>query len=123
MSHFAHLPLTLKSPPSNTDHHPYFLLIFPIFYCKSSFRDTLLSIFGNVNWTLKKVPQPPPPTSSQSFSMSVPLCYFYFLFNIATPSIFGNGQWILKTVGPYSLKKAFINKKKFTNNTSNSEKS
>ena len=38
-------------------------------------------------------------------------------------SIFGNGQWILKTVGPYSPRKAFTNKKNFTNNTPNSEKS
>ena len=29
--HFWHLPLTLKSPPSNTDH-PHFLLIFPMFF-------------------------------------------------------------------------------------------
>ena len=38
------------------------------------------------------------------------------------PSIFGNGQWILKTVGLYSLRKASTNKNTFANNTSNSEK-
>ena len=59
MSHLAHLPLTLKSPPSHTDHHPYFLPIFPIFYHNFPFRNTLISIFGNVIWTLKKSPPPP----------------------------------------------------------------
>ena len=41
------------------NHYPAILtiiLIFAIFYHKFSFRDTLLSIFGNVNWTLKIVP-------------------------------------------------------------------
>ena len=56
MSHLAHVPLTLKSPPSHTDHHPYFLLIFPIFYHNLSLRNTLISIFGKVIWTLKKSP-------------------------------------------------------------------
>ena len=74
MSHLAHLPLTLKSPPSHTDHHPYFLLIFPIFYHNFSFRNTLISIFGNVIWTLKK--SPPPPNIILSFSMIVPPIFF-----------------------------------------------
>ena len=32
-----------------------------------------------------------------SFSMKFPLLYSYSLFSIATPSIFGNAHWILKT--------------------------
>jgi len=31
ISHFGHLPFTLKSPPINVDHHPCFLLISPYF--------------------------------------------------------------------------------------------
>ena len=103
MSHLAHLPLTLKSPPSHTDHHPYFLLIFPIFYRNFSFRNTLISIFGNVIWTLKKFP-PPSPNIIPIFFYD---CFPYFLMNT---SIFGIGQWILEIVGPYSHRKAFTQK-------------
>jgi hypothetical protein len=51
ISLFRHLPLTLKSP-INTNHNPSFLLIFPLFYCNFSFRNALLSTFGNANSTL-----------------------------------------------------------------------
>ena len=75
MSHLAHLPLTLKSPPSHTDHHPYFLPIFPIFYHNFPFRNTLISIFGNVIWTLKK--SPPPPNIIPIFFYDCPPYFFY----------------------------------------------
>ena len=53
-----------------------------------------------------------PPTSSLSFSTI--LSYFIAIFYLtkAMPSIFGNGQWILRTVGPYSPRKASTNKRK-----------
>ena len=46
MSPFGHIPLTLKSPPSNTDHHTYFVIIFPIFYCHLELQ---LPVVGNTS--------------------------------------------------------------------------
>jgi len=65
---------------------------FPLFYCSVSFRNALLSIFGNVNRIPQHHQQP-----SLSFSMIFPLLYCYSSFSIATPSVFGNAHWVLKT--------------------------
>ena len=92
ISHFWHLPFTLKSPPSNTDHHAYFLLIFPMFYINFSFRNALLSIFGNINWTLKTVPPNIIPIFFYDFS---PYCIaiFHLTWSHLLYLEMGSGSW------------------------------
>ena len=100
ISKFGHLPLILKLPSKNTQHHLYSLLNFAIFSLNISFRHTLLSIFGNAHWILKTAPQTSSPTVS-----TIPLCFYdfslfyrFFSFSIATHSIFGNAHCTLKAL-------------------------
>ena len=74
---FGHLPLPLKTPSNNTDHHLDFLQNFPIFYHNFSFRNALLSISGNVHQTLGTVP----PNIIPIFFYNFFLFYCYFSFD------------------------------------------
>ena len=87
---------TLILDPEITTHEcrpsSMFSSDFPLFHCNVSFRNALLSIFGNVN-SIPQHHQPP----FLSFSMIFPLLYCYSSISIATPSVFGNAHRILKT--------------------------
>ena len=72
-------------------------MIFPLFYCYSSFSIATPSMFGNAHTILKTAPQTSSPTVSTIHLCFCHLPYFIaFSFSIATPSIFGNAHWILK---------------------------
>ena len=95
--------------PKHTQHHLYPLLFFAIFSLNLSFRYALLSIFGNAYWILKTALQTSSPTvNTHTFHIWKCALYpenithydfslIYFSFSIATPSVFRNAHWILKT--------------------------
>ena len=76
---------TLDPEHNNPQHHyqqslttiPYFFLIFPLFYCYFSFSTALLSIFGNVHWTLKRTVS----TIPLFFSWFFPIWLLFFIWH------------------------------------------
>ena len=45
-----------ENSPNVAINHPYFILIFSIFYCYFSFGKAHVSLFGSAPWTLKTTP-------------------------------------------------------------------
>lgn len=75
-------------------------MIFPLFYCYSSFSIATPSLFGNAHWILKTVPQTSSPTVNTIHLCFCDLFLFYcsFSFSIAMLSIFGNVHCTLKAL-------------------------
>ena len=92
-------PIWLPTIPHS---FPYFFLILWLFYCYFSFSIAILSIFGNVHWTLNTMPNMVTnhPLFLFHFFLIFSLFYCYFSFSIATISIFENVRWTLNTQCP-----------------------
>ena len=94
MLFFPYLEMHTRSWKQHSKHHRqqwtpslFVFIIFP-YLLVFSLSIAMLSIFGNVPYTLKTLPNI---ISYYDFSL------IYFSFGIAIPSIFGNAHWILKT--------------------------
>src|ERR1700749_528690 len=71
-----------------------FFLILWLFYCYFPFSIAILSIFGNVHWTLNTMPNMVTnhPLFFLHFFLIFSLFYCYFFFSIATLSTFGSAH-------------------------------
>ena len=84
-----------ENSPNVAINHPYFILIFSIFYCYFSFGKAHFSLFGSAPWTLKTTPNII--INHPYFILIFSIFYCYFSFREAHVSLFGSAPWTLKT--------------------------
>ena len=84
----------------NSQHHPPLISWFFPILLLFSFSIATLSIFGNVHYTLKSLPNIITNSEHPPLFLPVkfPLFYHYFSLTKAPISIFGSAQWPRKTV-------------------------